>query len=306
MNTIISYRIFEPHTSELVTLGWHWQMVRLLWHWLASVLLQSWQLAVGILKRRIRLEVEAHTCRLRSDFSTLLRTIWYAWPHGQARATQKAARGKDEIGDEADELQRFARAPRTRLYSLSRWLLKILRHTPEAAGLSMDANGWIQLDQITRTLPDHLAGFALLPVEYLVNLIEHILWQRVQLTGDSVRATYGHTSQQFAPTETQIPDAPLFHGTAWERWPLIQHAGLNPAGRRFVQLTTDFDYANRIANAHSAHPLVLQVATHAALDAGVKFFNFGIHVWQCTAVPSDCLQQWSTNALPNDFWLGAE
>jgi putative RNA 2'-phosphotransferase len=158
------------------------------------------------------------------------------------------------------------------------------------------------MQQIVNSLPNHLLGFSNLPNEFLAELVEHVLWQRVQLFGENIRATYGHTTPLLDPVDSLIPDSPLFRGTSWELWLLIKHVGLAPAGRRFVQITTDFDYANRIARGRSANPLVLQVATQAALDVGVKFFNFGIHVWQYTAIPSCCLQAWTTHAPPNDFW----
>lgn len=169
----------------------------------------------------------------------------------------------------------------------------------------MDRDGWVAMEQIVSSLPIHLQGFSNLPSEFLAEVVEHLLWQRVQLIGQNIRATYGHTTHLLDPVDNLIPDAPLFHGTSWELWPLIKHLGLAPAGRRYVQLTTDFEYATRIAHGRSANPLVIQVATQAALDAGVRFYNFGIHVWQCTAVPSCCLQSWSTHALPSDFWLNA-
>lgn len=232
-------------------------------------------------------------------------------PHVQETVTllveKCSAEPNDRIADEALTKQRITRSEKTRrLYGLSRWLLKVLRHNPEAAGVIMDRDGWVAMEQIVNSLPAHLLGFSNLPKDFLVEVVEHLLWQRVQLIGENIRATYGHTTHLLDPLEPLIPDAPLFHGTSWELWPLIKHVGLAPAGRRFVQLTTDFDYANRIALGRSSNPLVLQVATRDALDAGVQFFNFGIHVWQCTVVPSCCLQAWSTHALPNDFWLDSE
>lgn len=236
---------------------------------------------------------------------------WHSLPpHVQETITllvdKCSAEPNDRIADEALTVQRITRSEKTRrLYGLSRWLLKVLRHDPEAAGVSMDRDGWVAMEQIVSSLPSHLIAFSNLPHEFLAELIEHLLWQRVQLIDENIRATYGHTTRLLDPVESHTPDAPLFHGTSWELWPLIGHVGLTPAGRRFVQLTTDFDYANRIALGRSAHPLVLQVATRDALDVGVKFYNFGIHVWQCTAIPSCCLQAWSTLALPDDLWVDA-
>lgn len=228
-------------------------------------------------------------------------------PHVQETITllvdKCSAEPNDRLADEALTKQRITRSEKTqRLYGLSRWLLKVLRHNPEAAGVNMDRDGWVPMQEIVSSLPPHLIPFSNLPHKYLVELIEHLLWQRIQLVDENIRATYGHTTRLLDPVESHTPDAPLFHGTSWELWPLIKHVGLVPAGRRYVQLTTDFEYANRIALGRSANPLVLQVATQAALDVGVKFCNFGIHVWQCTAVPSCCLQARSAQAFPNDFW----
>ena len=56
------------------------------------------------------------------------------------------------------------------------------------------------------------------------------------------------------PTAFAIPEAPLFHGTDAGVWSVIQTYGLLPQNRFFVQLTTDFEYAEEIAKAQNVPP----------------------------------------------------
>jgi len=115
---------------------------------------------------------------------------------------------------------------------------------------------------------------------------------RVQIKDHRVRATYGHSTKQFAPSTSAIPDQPLFHGTSANNWAMIECFGLSPFKRRFVQLTTDFDYASQIAKSHGRSPMVLQVATVQAIESDVKFYPTDTHVWQASTIPPICLQIW--------------
>ena len=81
---------------------------------------------------------------------------------------------------------------------------------------------------------------------------------------------------------------------------MIECFGLSPAKRRFVQLTTDFDYASQIANSHSRSPIVLQVSTTEAIANGVRFYSTDTHVWLATAVPATCLQVWLDDTFALD------
>ena len=102
----------------------------------------------------------------------------------------------DAFADEALAQRKFTRSSNNRrIYGLSRWLLKVLRHHPEAAGASMDRNGWVLFENIAQSLPAHLADFSDLPTDYLVELVGFVLWQRVQFDGNRLRATYGHTTR---------------------------------------------------------------------------------------------------------------
>jgi len=176
---------------------------------------------------------------------------------------------------------------------LSRTILKALRHTPELLGLQMNSDGWVDATRLLVIVGQQLGFGEKFQVADLVGFLEEIgLAERVQVEGDRVRANYGHSTKQFEPSTSAIPDQPLFHRTSANNWAMIECFGLSPFKRRFVQLTTDFDYASQIAKSHGRSPMVLQVATAHAIESDVKFYPTDTRVWQASTIPPICLQVW--------------
>ena len=166
-------------------------------------------------------------------------------------------------------------------------VLKSLRHSPELYALNMDTNGWVDAIDLGYRISQLIGTDSIFDCDDVLWIFQEIgLNDRVQFKHGFVRAAYGHSSDRFAPEEKAVPDQPLFHGTSADNWSMIECFGLSPAKRRFVQLTTDFDYANQIANSHSRSPIMLQVATAKAIALGVKFYSTDTHVWLATAVPA--------------------
>ena len=179
--------------------------------------------------------------------------------------------------------------------TITRTLLKALRHCPELYGLKMDSDGWVSTDELGHFLRQ-LAGTNAPNAKQLQQLFRDIdLADRIQTKPGFVRAAYGHSTDKFAPSISAVPDKPLYHGTSASNWAMIKCFGLSPVKRRYVQLTTDFEYASQIANSHGRSPIVLQVATAHAIECGVKFYPTQTHVWQATAIPAICLQIWLEN-----------
>ena len=157
----------------------------------------------------------------------------------------------------------------------------------------MDSEGWVDSVEMGNLI-NQLTGTDSVPDFDEVRRIfaEIELTDRIQFKQRFFRAAYGHSAERFAPSTSAIPEQPLFHGTSADNWPLIECFGLSSVKRRFVQLTTDFDYANQIANSHSRSSIVLQVANAEAIAKGVRFYSTDTHVWLATAVPATCLQVW--------------
>lgn len=162
----------------------------------------------------------------------------------------------------------------------------------------MDTNGWVDAIELGNLISQLIGTDSVFDFDDVLWIFQDIeLFDRVLFKPGFFRAAYGHSSIHFAPTTQSIPDKPLFHGTSANNWSVIECFGLSPVKRRFVQLTTEFDYASQIASSHSRSPIVLQVATADAIALGVKFYSTDTHVWQATAIPATCLQVWLDNTF---------
>ncbi len=186
---------------------------------------------------------------------------------------------------------------------LRRVLLKALRHTPESFSLKIDADGWVDLSELL----DAATAFIPIPQTASLDDFSRLLDKlnhrgQFQIQSGRIRAAYGHSFPGFDPSSEEIPDLPLFHGTDARYWPSIDAYGLSPQKRSFVQLTTDFDYAEKLARSRNRKPILLQVMTAEAVHRRVRFFRTGTHVWLSTCIPSDCLQIWNTEPLEIDDW----
>jgi putative RNA 2'-phosphotransferase len=185
--------------------------------------------------------------------------------------------------------------------TISSTILKVLRHTPELFSLEMDFDGWVRESEFRNFIAQLLKNNDSLQGMPIVEILRNLeLSDRVQTRLGFVRAAYGHSTHRFAPTTSAIPDQPLYHGTSAHNWPIIECFGLSAINRRFVQLTTDFDYASQIARSHGRSPIVLQVAMSQAIESAVRFYPTGAHVWQATTIPSICLQVWMDDAFELD------
>lgn len=177
------------------------------------------------------------------------------------------------------------------LHSIHFNLLKALRHRPDELNLQMNADGWVDLENVIQWIESLLPEVRHIGV---TNVLAE-LGDRIQIQEGQIRATYGHSCFQFSPSRSSVPNLPLFHGTSSDYWPNIELFGLRPGERRFVQLTSSFDYAVQIAKKRPQEPIVIQVSTVTAMTQGIKFFDTGTHVWLAEAIPSSCLQVWNAS-----------
>jgi putative RNA 2'-phosphotransferase len=177
------------------------------------------------------------------------------------------------------------------LHSIHFNLLKVLRHRPNELNLKMNADGWVNLEYVIQWIESLLPEVRHIGV---TNVLAE-LGDRIQIQDGKIRATYGHSCSRFRPSKPSVPNLPLFHGTSSDRWPNIELFGLRPGDRRYVQLTSSFEYAVQIAMKHPQEAIVIQVSTIPAIDEGVKFYATGTHAWLAEAIPSSCLQVWNAS-----------
>lgn len=170
---------------------------------------------------------------------------------------------------------------------LSRYLSLILRHAPERAGLTLDAQGWVGVPELIRACKNHGHQISR---EILDEVVATNSKKRFAFNedGTKIRASQGHSIDVdlgLAPVE---PPEFLFHGTAMSSKDSILGQGLEKRTRQHVHLSADEETARNVGSRHGK-PLVFTVSSAKMHAAGLQFFRSANGVWLTDHVPPEYL-----------------
>lgn len=168
------------------------------------------------------------------------------------------------------------------IVATSRFLSLILRHRPEAIGLTLDDAGWAGIDEILRLAPQDLR----LTRERIDRAAAENDKQRFAISEDGtrIRARQGHSIEVDLALPAIAPPPRLYHGTATRFVASIRRDGLLRRDRRHVHLSADTGTAATVGARHGK-PIVLVVRADAMAAAGHAFFLSENGVWLTDAVP---------------------
>ncbi|WP_159945083.1 MULTISPECIES: RNA 2'-phosphotransferase [unclassified Nocardiopsis] len=173
------------------------------------------------------------------------------------------------------------------LVRASKFLARVLRHDPGRAGLRLDPQGWVDVD-------DLLAGCQRAGVRLDRAALEEVVAandkRRFALSPDGVRvrAQQGHSVRVDLALEPRTPPDLLYHGTVGRFLPAITAGGLRPMRRHDVHLSPDPGTAREVG-ARRGTPVVLTVAAGRMHGDGHVFRASGNGVWLVAAVPPEYL-----------------
>lgn len=170
---------------------------------------------------------------------------------------------------------------------LSRFLAFVLRHHPEEIDLALDETGSADLDAVVtglRTKP----GFA----EATRGDIERLVADgpgasRFEITGDRIRARYGHSLPQLVAYPPADPPEELFHGTSPDSAEMILASGLKAGDRQRVHLSVNTPAAQEVGLRRSPQPVILRIDTASASGAGIQFYRAAPLVWLSDDIPPE-------------------
>lgn len=174
------------------------------------------------------------------------------------------------------------------LKSASKFLSLILRHKPEAAGITLDEHGWANVEELIAEV-QKARSFDRKLLEQVVAADEK---QRYSFNEDHtlIRANQGHS----IPVDVELPvvEPPeiLFHGTGEKYADSIDTQGLLPRGRLYVHLSGDMETARQVGARHGKL-VIYQVRSGQMVRDGLIFFRSVNGVWLTKAVPSQYLQK---------------
>jgi putative RNA 2'-phosphotransferase len=159
----------------------------------------------------------------------------------------------------------------------SKCLSLVLRHQPEVLGLTLDAEGWVDVG----TLLDALAAHGRrVQREDLRRIVEQDPKGRYtwDTNRDRIRANQGHSLPvDLGLTSAEPPDR-LFHGTASRNVEAILRDGLHRGARHHVHLSADATTAAQVGGRRGAYTVLVVDAATMHAD-GLVFYRSANGVW---------------------------
>jgi putative RNA 2'-phosphotransferase len=175
------------------------------------------------------------------------------------------------------------------VHQLSRFLSLVLRHDPEAIGLSLDPHGWASLADLFEAMKGHGKR---IDHATIARVIAASAEPRFELSADglSIRARHGHSIALHQTRLEKTPPQWLYHGTAATSMPGIVRDGICKQSRDFVHFCVDLAAAKK-SGARHGKPVVLEIAAQLMHRHGHRFFVTENNIWLTDHVPPDYLNQ---------------
>jgi len=163
------------------------------------------------------------------------------------------------------------------LKKVGRLLSLVLRHDPGKIGITLDAGGWVDIDDLMVGIARHMNVISL---DELKEIVETNNKQRFTFSEDGlkIRANQGHSIEVDLDLEEQVPPALLFHGTATKDLAIIKWSGIKKMTRQHVHLSETINTAVTVGSRHG-EAYVLFVNAEAMYDDGCKFYKSKNGVW---------------------------
>ena len=174
------------------------------------------------------------------------------------------------------------------LKETSKYMSLILRHKPDAIGITLDEHGWANVDEL-------IAGIAK-DNEFNMEILEEIVRtdekQRYSFNEDKtlIRANQGHSIPVDVELEEKEPPEILYHGTGEKYVSSIDAQGLIPKSRLYVHLSKDEETAVKVGSRHGK-PVIYIVKAKQMYEDGYKFYISENGVWLTKEVPVKYLEK---------------
>ena len=171
----------------------------------------------------------------------------------------------------------------------SKFISLILRHKPEAIGITLDEHGWANVEDLLDGM--NRAGTAI-DMELLQKIVAEDEKQRYSFNEDMtfLRANQGHSIPVDVELEEVVPPDYLYHGTGEKYMESIDRQGLIPKSRLYVHLSEDSDTAVKVGRRHGK-PIIYRVKSREMYKDGFGFYKSVNGVWLAKRVPVEYLEK---------------
>jgi len=164
------------------------------------------------------------------------------------------------------------------LLSLSRELFYILRHNPGQYNLELDDQGWVDISDILEAL--HRGKWVSVTRDHIECITEADKKGRFEISGDRIRARYGHSLEDKVKHVEAEPPVLLFHGTSDQALVNIMQEGIKPMQRQYVHLANSIEMAVQVVKRyHFDKPVLIVINSAKAFLDGISFYHTNTDIW---------------------------
>lgn len=180
---------------------------------------------------------------------------------------------------------------------ISKFLSFVLRHQPDAIGITLDLEGWVDIAVLVTAAAKNGKPFDQHLIRDVVATSDK---KRFSISEDGmrIRAVQGHSTDRVdIQYMAQVPPEFLYHGTATRFLDAIYKEGLLPGARQYVHLSQDEKTAIAVGQRHGK-PVVLTIQALLMHQQGFKFFRAENGVWLTYAVAAPFIASKASNPRP--------
>lgn len=167
----------------------------------------------------------------------------------------------------------------------SKFLSLVLRHKPEKANLTLDKNGYANVEKLIKEMNKLDMDITR---EDLDRIVEEDDKQRYSYdlfnTERTIRANHGHSIPVDLELKPVCPLSDVYHGTAKRFLDKILKEGLNKQNRQYVHLTTDIEMAKKVGKRYG-EPVILKIDDYNMMKDGYDFYCSESDVYLTDNVP---------------------
>ena len=173
------------------------------------------------------------------------------------------------------------------------YLSFLLRHHPDEAGLDMDTQGWVSVDQLITNI--HAKGRYQIDLPTLQQIVATDRKGRYRFSedGTQIKACQGHSIPWVTPTLTYTqPPQYLYHGTTTTALEKIQASGaISKMNRHAVHMQAVPKKAWQSATRWKLRPVILKIDAAAMAADGHVFGVTENEVWCTEVVPVEYIAE---------------
>jgi putative RNA 2'-phosphotransferase len=175
------------------------------------------------------------------------------------------------------------------LSEVSKFLSYVLRHQPDAIGITLDREGWTDIAALIAAANSDGKQVDRDLIQTVVATSDK---KRFAISDDGlrIRAVQGHSTESVDINYVEkVPPEFLYHGTATRFLEAIRKEGLRPGSRQYVHLSKDIQTATTVGQRHGK-PVVLKIAASTMHQQGFKFYQADNGLWLTENVPAHFLR----------------